>query len=576
MNEGGGYLGRERDRRMVRPPGTVYWLDDRPPSALTFALAVQHVAIQSVFFVIPALLASMLSSDPADAVRFVSLSIVGCALWQVLMILVRGPVGAGYPVPATQAVAIVGAYALIAQAGHGFGAAGAMLVITGFVTVLLTFALQRLRVVLPNEVTGVVVMLVGVTLIGLGANRLGLQSAVLPERGVLAVTLASMLVMVVVSLSRTRAAPFAVLIGAVSGVILSAAYGLMPADAAASIAAQPWFAMPQPWVPRFDEITPAPMVAFLVSVVALKATAVGTLVVMQRNLDANWSKPDAPPIRRGLLANGLGIMASGLVGASCPNPGSSVIGLSIATGILARRIVWVGAGLLVLLALCPKAVVVFVLVPEPVKAAMLFYLAGLLMAQGCQLVTARLLDARRTLIVAFGLTAGIVQAIAPQPFMQAMPALASPVSIGALVAFLVNLLTLPLVAQREALAVDLSRPIGLQVSDWLAGVAGSWGLKPQTARQADQSIGELVELLQERGVRDVTVTARSGEDRVEYSLQWRGTALPDPPETASVDDLMGDDETRHRFAMWIATRQTHSWRQRAVGDGHEAVLVFED
>jgi xanthine permease XanP len=570
------YLGRSLDRRMVRPAGTAYWLDDRPPQVVTAALALQHVAIQSVFFVIPALLAGMLSSDPTDAVRFLSLSILAAALWQALMILTRGPIGSGYPLPASHAIAVVGAYSLLAQTGAGFGAAGAMLAITGFVGVVLTFALHRLRLVLPNEVSGVVVMLIGVALLVLSTDRLGLRGESMPQAAPVWVALASIGVMVAVSLSRTRAAPFAVLIGATLGSCLSIWQGLVNPDAAALIAAQPWLALPEPWLPRFDQVSLAPLGAFMVTLLALKATAVGTLVALQRNLDANWSKPDAPPIRRGLLANGLGIMAAGLVGAACPNPNSPAMGLSIATGTLARRIVWVGSLLLVALALCPKAVVLFVLVPEPVKAAMLFYLAGFLIAQGCQLVTTRLLDTRRTLVVAFGLSAGIVQAVAPHPFLQALPALASPVSIGALVAFMVNFVTLPLVAQRDSMTVNLEQPIGLRLSDWLAGIAGSWGLKAQTARQVDHALGELAELLQARGAKQVVILARAEEERVEYALQWAGRPLPDPPSQASVDDLMGDEETRHRFSMWIATSQAKSYRQRSGADGHEAAIVFED
>jgi NCS2 family nucleobase:cation symporter-2 len=245
-------------------------------------------------------------------------------------------------------------------------------------------------------------------------------------------------------------------------------------------------------------------------------------------------------------------------------------------GALARSIVWVGAALLVALALCPKAAIVFVLTPEPVKAAVFLFLAGFTLTQGCQLVTTRLLDARRVLVVGFGLTAGLVEAIAPQAFVQSLPALASPVAFGSLVAFMANLLTLPLVQKRASFTVDLAEPIGLRLSDWLASLAGSWSLKPQTAGQVAQSIEELVELLQERGAQKVTVTARFAEDRVEYSLQWAGQALPEPPSNADADDLMGDDPTRHRFVMWMATRQSLSYRQRPTSEGHEFVLVFED
>lgn len=570
------YLGRTQDRRMARPAGIVYWRDDAPPPAVVAGLAVQHVAIQSVFFVIPAVLASLLTQDPAEAVRFLSLSILAAAAWQVMMILRRGPVGAGYPLPASHAAAMFGAFGLVAQAGHSFGAAGAMLLLTGLAAVVLTFVFHRLRVVLPNEVAGVVVMLIGVALVVLGTQRLGMKGTAVPDLRSVGVMLASLLVMTVVALSRTRAAPFAVLIGALLGVALALPLGLGRSDAAQVLASRPWIALPQPFVPRFDQITPAPLIAFMVALVALKATAVGSLVVLQRNLDAYWSKPDAPPIRRGLLANGLGMAFAGLLGAACPNPGTAAMGLSIATGTLALRIVWAGAALLALVALCPKLVALVVLMPDAVTAAMLLYLAGFIVAQGCQLVTARLLDTRRTLVVAFGFSAGLAAAVAPHPFVTALPALASPISIGALVAFLTNLVTLPLVSQKADLTVALDQPIGHRVSDWLAEVAGSWALKPQTARVADQSLGELVELLQERGSASVRIDARFAEDRIEITLAWTGRPLPALPEIARPEDLMGDDETRHAFSVWLAARQAQVFRPRAVDGGHELWLVFED
>jgi NCS2 family nucleobase:cation symporter-2 len=577
MELGKGYLARRLDRHAKRPAGIVYWLDDKPPLPVALGLALQHLAIQSVYFVIPAVVASSLSPDPTDATRFLCLSILAAALWQALMLLVRGPVGSGYPIPGTHTAALVGAYAITGAAGGGFGAAGAMLLLAGLVCIILTFLMHRLRVVLPNEVTGVVVMLIGVALVVVATQRLGLQpGGKLPDGSAIGVMFASLLVMVSIALSRTRAAPFAVLIGAVCGVPLAVALGHVAPNAGELISGRPWLAMPQPWAPHFDQISLGPMLAFLVALVALKATAVGSLVVLQRSSDARWSKPDAPPIRRGLLANGIAVTAAGLIGAACPGPATAAVGLSIATGTLARRIVSVGAGLLVVVALCPKLVMLFVLMPEPVKAAMLFYVAGFIMAQGCQLVTARLLDTRRTLIVAFGLCAGTAVAVAPQAFLHAMPALASPLSVGAMVAFLINLVTLPLVSRRATLDLPLDARASRSVTDWFAGVAGSWALKAQTARATEQSLGELVELLQDRGTASVMLTARLAEDRVEVTLAWRGDALPEPPEFASIEDLMGPDEARQRFSVWLATRQAQGFRQRQAGETQEAWLAFED
>lgn len=571
------YFGRRFDRPVTRPPGIVYGLDDVPPPLVTLALALQHVAIQSVYFVVPAVFASSLSPDPTDATRFLGLSILAAALWQALMLLKRGPVGAGYPIPGTHTAGLVSAYALTGAAGLGFGAAGAMLMVVGAVCVALTFLMERVRVVLPNEVTGVVVLLIGVALVIVGTQRLGLQpGGRLPDVWAVVVVFACLTLMAGVALSRTRAAPFAVLFGALLGVPLAVALGHATPDAAALVAGRPWFAPPQPWLPRFDRIEPAPMIAFLVTVIALKASAVGTLAVLQRASDANWSRPDGPPIRRGLLANGIATVLAGAIGGACPGPASAAVGLSIATGTLARRIVAVGSVLLVVIAFCPKLVMLFVLVPEPVKAAMLFYVAGFLMVQGFQLVTARLLDTRRTLIVAFGTSAGTAVAVAPLAFVHATPALASPLAVGAVVAFVINALTLPLVARRADLELPLEADASRRVTEWCATVAASWALKAQTARAAQQSIGELVELLMQRGTTEVALVARLAEDRIEFTLNWAGAALPDPPDIAHPEDLIGPEDVRERFSVWLATRQARSFRQREAGGRCEAWLAFED
>jgi NCS2 family nucleobase:cation symporter-2 len=556
----------------------VYWLDGKPPALVGAGLALQHVAIQSIYFVIPAVLAGSLSADPADAARFLSLSILGAALWQALQVLMRGPVGSGYPIPGTHTAALVGAYAITGLAGLGFGAAGAMVMITGLVCVLLTFVVHRLRLILPNEVAGVVVMLIGVALVVLGTHRLGLQpGGKMPGASAVLCVFASLAIMVIVALSRTRAAPFAVLVGTVVGVPLALTLGHGYSDAAQLLAARPWFGVPQPWLPRFDQVSSVPLLAFLVALVAIKATATGSMVVIQRASDASWSRPDAPPIRRGLLANGIAVIAAGAIGGTCPGPATAAVGLSIASGTLARRIVWIGVAILLVTAFCPKVAMLFVLLPEPMKAAMLFYVAGFIMAQGCQLVTARLLDTRRTLIVAFGLSSGIAVAVAPQAFVAAVPVLASPISVGAVVAFLMNLVTLPLVSRRMVGTIPLDGSATRKVTEWVSSVAGSWALKPQTAVNMEQSLCELTDLLTDRGgTHSMEFAARLAEDRVEITVRWTGPALPAPPKRASPHDLMGTDAERHGFSMWLVTRYAQGFRQREVDGVNEGWLAFED
>lgn len=571
---------RRSDRRATRPSGLVYWIEDRPPPLAAFGLALQHLAIQSVYIVLPTAMAMSLTQDPAEITRFVSLSILGWAIWQALQLVARGPIGSGYPLPATSTPAMLGSVALAGALGTDFPTMAGMVVVSGMVCFLAGFLMHRPRLFLPNEVAGVVVILIGVALVILGTRVVGLQGAELPATETLAVAGASLLAMVATALSRTRAAPFAVLIGAVLGSLIALTAGQGRPDAAAVLAAQPWLALPEPWLPRFDTIQAAPMASFLITMVAAMATAFGSLVVLQRASDSGWTRPDGPPIRRGLLANGIGIVAAGMIGGALPGPATAAVGLSVATGTLARRIVWIGTVLLLVLALCPKLVAVFVLMPAAAKGATLLYVAGFLMTQGCQLVTARLLDTRRSMIVAFGLAGGIAAAIAPQAFLAGLPSLASPLAFGAAAAFAVHLATLPLVRRRVERRVPINAGTAREVTEWFGGLGASWGLKPQTVRAAENALTELLDLLAARRVKEVTLEAALAEDRVRLRLAWSGPALPEPAARPRAEDLLGSDEAREAFAVWLATRGAQGFAQREVssadGKGREARLVFED
>ena len=571
------FLGRGRDRRMERPHGIAYWLDSKPSVPVTVGLALQHLAIQSIYFVLPTAAAAAVTSDPLLITRFLSLSILAVAIWQVLQLLTRGPVGSGYPIPGTHTAAMLGAYALAGRGGVGFAGMGAMLVLTGVAAVVLTFLMRRLRVVLPNEIAGVVVMLIGVSLIGLAGLQMGLQPGGTPrDENAVIIAVGSMAVMVVVALSKSRASPFAVLIGAVSGVVPALWLGEGVPNAVALLAARPWFAWPEPWVPDFGAVSMAPMAAFLLALVAIKATATGCFVVIQRAADDGWTRPDAPPLRRGLLANGIGLAIAGLIGGAPPGPATAAVGLSVATGTLARRIVWFGVPLLVIVALCPKLVAVFVLTPAPVKAAMLLYVAGFIMAQGCQLATARLLDTRRTMIVAFGLCAGIIVAIAPLAFQANIPALASPLSFGAVVAFLVNFITLPLVARRATCTLPLVGTAGQEAGEWIANQAAAWGLKQRTLLFASHALDELIGVLLMRDVAELKLAVVRLEDRIEMGLSWQGAPLARASTRPRPEDLMGTLEAQEGFMVWMATREAQAFSQTSTGAGCEARLIFED
>lgn len=573
-----GALGRQADRPLVRPAEVVLDLESRPPVAQLLALAAQQVAVQSIYFVLPGLVAAAFGAEPLEATNFLCLSLLGVALFAVLQGLTRGVVGSGYPMPGIPSPVLLTAYLLAAASGASLGGAAALTALTGLAVVLSLPLFRRLPAIIPTEVAGVVVFLIGASLLPLVIAAMHLEAArplaALPGA---AVTLGTVAVMVLVAIGRSRLAPFAVLSGMVAGIGAALAAGMGAPDGARLLAEAPWVALPRPILPDFDPAMLPLGGVFLLCLVPIQASLLGNLIAFQRAADADWRRPDPPPLRRGLLAQGIAVLLTGGIGGMAPAISTAAVGLSVATRTLARRIALAGAAVLLVLAFCPKLVALFVLVPEPVKAAMLLYVAGFMMAQGCQMVAARMLDARRTAVVGLGLGAGLAVLIEPEFFAAGLPALAAPLSFGALVAFLANLLTLPLVARRARFVLPLGAALAPAVEEHWAALGGAWGLRRETVERVRHALTELGDLLSGRGLRELAVVATKEEDRVVLRLGFAGPSLPPPAARPRARDLEDGTTSLEAFAVWMATRHAQRHAQRRTGEGRvEFLLEFGD
>lgn len=573
-----GGFDRGADRRLARPPEVVLDLDARPAGGRLVALAAQQVAVQSIYFVLPGIVAAAFGAEPLAAVNFLCLSLLGMAAFALLQGLARGIVGSGYPIPGIPSPVLLAAYLLAAQSGASLGEAAALTIATG-VGALLTLPLfRRLSALIPTEVAGVVVFLIGASLLPLVIAAMHLDAAA--PRAALpgaAVTLGTVAVMVIVAIGRTRLAPFAVLCGMAVGIAVALGAGMAHPAALPLLEEAVWVALPRPVPPEAGPATLPLLGVFLVCLVPIQASLLGNLIAFQRAADAEWRRPDPPPLRRGLLAQGLAVIATGAIGGMAPAVSSAAVGLSIATGTLARRIALAGAAAFLLLAFCPKPVMLFVLLPDPVKAAMLLYVAGFMMAQGCQMVAARMLDARRTAVAGLGLGAGLAVLIEPEFFAAGLPALAAPLSFGALVAFLANLLTLPLVARRTRFVLPLGAGLSPAVEARLAALGGAWGLRRETVERLQHALTELGDLLAGRGLGEVSVTATRGEERVVLRLDFVGEPLPPAAVRPRARDLEEGAASLEAFAVWMATRHAVRHAQRGPAQGRmEFLLEFED
>ena len=88
-----------------------------------------------------------------------------------------------------------------------------------------------------------------------------------------------------------------------------------------------------------------------------------------------------------------------------PATTNRTVALAAATGVASRRIAWVLAPMLVLTAFQPTLIGILAIMPPPVMASALVFTAVFIMIGGIQIISTRVLDPRRTLVIGAGLMA---------------------------------------------------------------------------------------------------------------------------------------------------------------------------
>src|SRR5690606_2670976 len=150
-----------------------------------------------------------------------------------------------------------------------------------------------------------------------------------------------------------------------------------------------------------------------VTSVASSLRTLGDLTTCQKINDPDWQRPDMASLKRGLLADGLGNVVAGAVGTMGLSPFSGSIGLSVATGVKARRVGLAVGVIFIVLAFFPAATALVASIPMPVSGAILLFSSCFILINGLQIILSRLLDNRKVLVVGLGLIFGVSRDLYP-------------------------------------------------------------------------------------------------------------------------------------------------------------------
>src|SRR5262249_35505057 len=181
---------------------------------------------------------------------------------------------------------------------------------------------------------------------------------------------ATLLVMVALTIwGGAKLRLYSVLIGMALGYALSAAAGLLPADRLERVAGAPWVGVPV-LEHMFDvtfrwSLVPAFVIVSLCG--ALKSF--GNLIMCEKVNHDEWKEPAINGMCDGLVADGLCVTLSGVLGGVASDTSSSNVSLASVSGATSRYIGYAAGGLFILLGFSPKLGALLSIMPAPVQGA---------------------------------------------------------------------------------------------------------------------------------------------------------------------------------------------------------------
>ncbi|OMO28988.1 nucleobase:cation symporter-2 family protein [Vibrio lentus] len=418
----------------------LYTLNERPPHGLTLLLALQHMlASIGGIVAVPLIVGASIGLPNTEIVSLINAALLASGIVTVAQCLGFGPIGIRLPVVMGSSFAFLGVAISIGNEG-GVAAIMGSALIGSFVVIGASFYMDKVRKLFPTVVSGVVVTLIGLTILPVAMNWVGdspantEQFATLPK---LFLALISLGIVVGVSVyCKGAVAASAIVIGLAGGYIVALSLGMVDLEQISSAA---WVGGPEPFKYGFTFSASAIISMSLVYIVVI-AEATGDFMALGNNCQTQVSGKD---LKRGLLGDGLGSTLSSILTAMPLASFSQNVGIVGITGVASRYVVAATGGLLILGGLFPKLAAIAVTIPKPVLGGVGFVMFGMIAYAGIRMLIKAADTKRNALVICVGLASGLAVTFEPR-LLQHLPHdlanfLHSGITTGTIMTVLLNL-----------------------------------------------------------------------------------------------------------------------------------------
>ena len=429
------------------PQGLIYGLEARPPLRDTLFAALQHLlAIFVAIITPPLIIAGALNLDLETTGFLVSMSLFVSGVATFIQCRKVGPVGCGLLCVQGTSFSFIGPIISAGLVG-GLPAIFGATIIGSVVEMFVSRVLKYMRRIITPLVSGIVVTLIGLSLIRVGITACGGGEAA-KAAGTFGsleyVGLAALVFTLIIFFNRSNNQYLrmsSIVIGLLVGYVVSWAMGMVNFS---DIQDYGNLNIPVPF--RYG-------VSFdLSAIISLGLVYLITAIEAYGDITAN-SLISGQPVEGekfmkrasgGIMADGFNSMISGIFNSFPNSIFAQNNGMIQLTGVASRYVGYFIAGMLVLLGLFPAVGLIFSLMPEPVLGGATLLMFGTVAAAGIRIIASQDINRKATLVIAISFSFGLSVELVPEILSQLPETIrnifSSGITTGGIMAILTNAL----------------------------------------------------------------------------------------------------------------------------------------
>jgi len=385
------------------------------PLNQSIPLGIQHVlAMFAGNITVPIIIAGIFGQTPEQKIFLIQMALFVAGVATVIQTVGYGKIGSRLPIIQGTSFAFIPVMAPFAKAG--LGAVFTAAFIGGIFQMWIGRMLKPIRHLFPPLVTGIVVLMIGISLLkvgfmyaGGGGWLLNNKPEVFGNSNHLIISFTVLIVALWANLKgKGMVSSASILIGMIAGYIVAMLFGMVNYG---KIAGADWFAFPMP-LQYGIEFIPGAIILMLFMAVVTTIETIGDISATTMG-GANREATDKE-LSGGIMADGLGTAFGSLFNAMPNTSYSQNAGLVAFTGVISRHVGTVAGVILILMGLFPKLGGIIAAMPESVIGGAAIIMFGLITSAGIKLVAQSEMNQRNLLILGLSLSFGIGMYLKPE------------------------------------------------------------------------------------------------------------------------------------------------------------------